>query len=152
AALRSTPAFSIFESLVNKSNFDFKLVSTEKLILVIASDHDFLSLPKELQTKEQLYNYPQVIQRSTIRNEDMQIGIHKDSLKWKVTDTPSKREIILNGLGWGRLPEHVIKRDLKSKKLVHLRKFEDDDLVDFYLCKRKGSKMGQVAQFIWDSF
>ncbi|MCJ8276694.1 MAG: LysR family transcriptional regulator [Bdellovibrionales bacterium] len=143
---------AILENLHNKRDYDFKHINSEKMMLVIANDHQFLSLPKKEQNKEGLYRYPQVIQRSTIRDEDVQVGVHHESLKWKVTDTPSKREIILNGLGWGRLPEHIVKKDIKKKKLTHLKAFKDDDTVDFYLCKKKDTQMGQVAQFIWDCF
>ena len=54
--------------------------------------------------------------------------------------------------GQGRLPCHVIEKDLKQGRLVHLEKFKDDDTVDIYLCKQKNKHMGKVATFIWDSF
>ncbi len=143
---------AIFENLRNKRDFEYKKISQVELRLVIGKGHDFFELPKKEQTKQSLYKYPQVIQRSTIRDDDFQVGVHKESLKWKVTDTPSKREVILNGLGWGRLPLHVIDKDLKSGAIVHLKKIKDDDCVDIYLCKKKGKKIGKVTQFIWDSF
>lgn len=143
---------AIFENLRNKKEFDFKLIDTAKLVLVIAKDHSFLTLPVEQQTQKNLYKYPQIIQRSTIRDEESHVGVHKESLKWMVTDTPSKREIILNGLGWGRLPEHIVADDIKAGRLAHLKRFKDDDVVEFFLCKRKGSEMGKVSQFIWDNF
>lgn len=143
---------AIFENLKNKRDFEYKKISEVQLRLVIAKGHEFFDLPKKEQVRESLYQYPQIIQRSTIRDDDFQVGVHKESLKWKVTDTPSKREIIVNGLGWGRLPCHVIEKDLKQGRLVHLSKFKDDDTVDIYLCKPKNKSMGKVATFIWESF
>lgn len=142
---------AIFENLNNKRDFDHKLIAKVPLFLVIASDHDFFAVPKTQQTKQRLYDYPQIIQRSTISDPDIQVGIHKESLKWKVTDTPSKKEIILNGLGWGRLPVHEIHNELASGKLSHLKQFNDDDVVEIYLCSHK-KKRGKVAQRIWDAF
>lgn len=143
---------AIFENLKNKRDYDYKKISDVELRLVIAKGHEFFDLPKREQVKQCLYNYPQVIQRSTIRDDDFQVGVHEESLKWKVTDTPSKREVIVNGLGWGRLPGHVIEKDLKQGRLIHLDRFKDDDTVDIYLCKQKNKYMGKVATFIWDSF
>lgn len=143
---------AIFENIKNKRDYDYKRISKVELNLVIAKGHEYFKLPKKEQIKESLYNYPQIIQRSTIRDDDFQVGVHKESLKWKVTDTPSKREVIVNGLGWGRLPHHVVEKDLKQGRLIHLSKFKDDDVVDIYLCKQKNRHMGKVASFIWDSF
>ncbi|NQZ02233.1 MAG: hypothetical protein HRT45_16365, partial [Bdellovibrionales bacterium] len=64
----------------------------------------------------------------------------------------SKREIIANGLGWGRLPYHTIEADLKRGSITHLKDLKDDDSVDIYICKKKSRPMGKVAQFIWDKF
>lgn len=143
---------AIFENLKNKRDYDYKKISRVDLKLVIAKNHEFFELSRELQSKESLYKYPQVIQRSTIRDDDFEVGVHRESLKWKVTDTPSKREVIINGLGWGRLPFHVVKKDIASHRLIHLKQFEDDDAVEIFLCKQKKKQMGKVAEFIWDSF
>ncbi|OUR95650.1 hypothetical protein A9Q84_14200 [Halobacteriovorax marinus] len=143
---------SIFENVHNKRELDFKSIGKVKLVLVISSDHSFLELPSKQQTKEELFKYPQIVQRSTIQDEDHKIGVHTKALKWKVTDTPSKKDIIMNGLGWGRLPLHVVEEEIKNGKLTHLKNFKDDDEVEMYICKRKNAFMGQVSQLIWDSF
>lgn len=149
---RELTDLAIFENIHKAREYDFKSIGKEKLFLVISSDHAFLKLPLAEQTEEELYNYPQIIQRSTIPDVDHNIGIHTKGPKWRVTDTHSKKDIILNGLGWGRLPLHVIKEDLENGKLTHLKKFEDDDEVEMYICKRKNAFMGQVSKLIWDSF
>jgi len=143
---------SIFENVHNKRELDFKSIGKVKLVLVISSSHSFLDLPPKQQTKEKLFKYPQIVQRSTVPDDDHKVGVHTKSLKWKVTDTPSKKDIILNGLGWGRLPLHVVEEELKNGTLTHLKSLRDDDVVEMYICKRKISFMGQVSQMIWDSF
>ena len=39
---------------------------------------------------------------------------------WRVADVHTKRELILGGLGWGNLPEAIVKDDLKRGDLVRL--------------------------------
>ncbi len=143
---------AIFENLKNTKDYDFKVLSTVGLKLVIDADHEFLKLPKAKQAKQFIHNYPQIVQRSTIKDDDYQVGVHQDSLKWYVNDTPSKKELILNSLGWGRLPSHMVDEEIASKRLVHLSHLDDDDEVTIYLCKKKDKPMGKVAKFIWARF
>jgi len=143
---------AIFENIHNKRELDFKSIGKVKLVLVISSNHPFMELSPKKQVKETLFKYPQIVQRSTIQDDDHKIGVHTKALKWKVTDTPSKKDIIINGLGWGRLPLHTVEEEIKNGTLTHLKKFNDDDEVQMYICKRKHAFMGQVSKMIWDSF
>ncbi|MEM9103996.1 MAG: LysR family transcriptional regulator [Pseudomonadota bacterium] len=143
---------AIFENLHNTREVEHKHIGTVKLMLVIAKDHPFLQLPIEQQTKSALHKHPQIIQRSTIANDDHNIGVHHNALQWKVTDTPSKKDIIKNGLGWGRLPSHIVENDIETGELIHLEHLKDDDCVEMFLCKRRSDYFGQVARLIWDSF
>jgi DNA-binding transcriptional LysR family regulator len=141
---------AIFERIRNQRDLDYKELEETELKLVIAKGHPFLKIKSSMRAIKQLYSYPQIIQRSTISENDASYGVHKDSLKWYVTDTASKKDIIINGLGWGRLPLHEIKNELKNGSLVHLKELKDDDSIKFYIGKRKNYYLGKVAQFIWD--
>ncbi len=143
---------AIFEDLSSIKNYEYKQIGEVDMYLVVAKDHPFLNLPKKEQSFKSLANYPQIIQRSTIPDDDIKIGINEDALKWHVTDTPSKKEMILNGFGWGRLPATLIKDDLKSGDLVYLKNLEKKVSVNFCLGHKKEHGLGEVAQFIWDSF
>jgi DNA-binding transcriptional LysR family regulator len=39
---------------------------------------------------------------------------------WRVADLVTKRELLLGGLGWGNLPEPLVRDDLKRGDLVRL--------------------------------
>ena len=143
---------AIFENIRNKMEFDYKQIDEVKMVLTVSSQHPFLSLPKSEQKIEALYKYPQIIQRSTIAEDDYQVGVHSDSLQWKVSDTHSKHEIIVQGLGWGRLPLPLISDDLKANKLVTLDWLKDDNITPIYIAKKKNKLKGKVAEFVWDSF
>ena len=143
---------AIFENIRNKMEFDYKQIDEVNMLLTLSSQHPFLTLPKSEQKIEALYKYPQIIQRSTIKEENYQVGVHNDSLQWKVSDTHSKYEIIVQGLGWGRLPLPLIKDDLNNNKLVRLDWLKEDDISLIYIAKKKNKMKGKVAEFIWDSF
>jgi DNA-binding transcriptional LysR family regulator len=40
---------------------------------------------------------------------------------WRVVDLATKQALIGGGLGWGHMPEHVVRDDLRSGRLVELR-------------------------------
>jgi DNA-binding transcriptional LysR family regulator len=40
---------------------------------------------------------------------------------WRVVDLATKKALIAGGLGWGHMPEHVVRDDLRARKLVELR-------------------------------
>jgi DNA-binding transcriptional LysR family regulator len=37
-----------------------------------------------------------------------------------VVDLATKHALIVNGLGWGQMPEHVVREDLRAGRLVEL--------------------------------
>ena len=143
---------AIFEGFRKLDELECKSLGSVRMIPVMASAHPFLALPRSRQTAEQLYHYPQVVQRSTIPDDDLQFSVHEDSLKWRVADTPSKREIIAYGLGWGSLPEHLIRADLDSGLLKVLESVARPSVVEMFLGRRKSGFVGQVSRFIWNSF
>ncbi|MDB4837448.1 LysR family transcriptional regulator [Marinomonas sp.] len=143
---------AIFENIRNKKDLDYKQIDEVKMVLTVASNHPFLNIPKSKQCISDLYKYPQIIQRSTLAEDDYKIGVHKESLQWKVSDTNSKHDIISHGLGWGRLPLPLIQSDLDAGKLVQLNWLEDDDVTPIYIAKKKNKMKGKVAEFVWDAF
>jgi DNA-binding transcriptional LysR family regulator len=40
---------------------------------------------------------------------------------WRVADLHTKHEMLRAGLGWGNLPEHVVRDDLRAGRLVEIR-------------------------------
>jgi DNA-binding transcriptional LysR family regulator len=41
--------------------------------------------------------------------------------RWRVVDLATKHALIVNGLGWGHMPEHVVRDDLRAGRLVPLQ-------------------------------
>lgn len=142
---------AILEDKKGLEGFEFKQVDEIDMILVIAATHPFLKLPKKDQTEENLFKYPQVIQRSTIKDDD-QRGVYERSRRWTVSDLSSKRQIIVDGLGWGRMPRHEIKQELKSKKLVGLQQIEETMKLPIYIGRQLGIEHGKVVEELWKSF
>lgn len=70
---------------------------------------------------------------------------------WRVVDLQTKRELLCAGLGWGNLPEHMIRDDLEAGRLVRLRPDawgDDEHLLSLALVHRPGLVMGPAGQWV----
>jgi DNA-binding transcriptional LysR family regulator len=56
---------------------------------------------------------------------------------WRVADLHTKHEMIRAGLGWGNLPEHLIREDLQAGTLVELRLEQERTLALWAIYKRE---------------
>ena len=140
---------AIFENLNNTLDFDYKPIGSVDLKLVVSSEHELLTY--DSISEEDLMKFPQIVQRSTIP-DDYSVGVKENALKWTVSDLASKKELIIAGLGWGRLPSHEIESELNNGSLSHLENLKQDHRVDICICKHKDKDVGAVTQYIWDSF
>ena len=61
----------------------------------------------------------------------------------------TKKELILAGLGWGRLPDHMVEKELSDGYLESLPKLGDLSL-PICLTKRAGHHLGPVGRRIWE--
>lgn len=142
----------IFECIKPDVIFETKKLLDQDLILCLSKKHPFLKQTKKEQNIQNLVkNYPQIIQRSTLASSDRK-GVFSEAVKWYVTDTLSKKQMILDGLGWGRLPFHFIEEELIKEKLVALKHLKQDDRVSIYIARKKNKEHGKVNDFIWNLF
>lgn len=143
---------AITETATDKTNLEYRKISKVEMPLLIYSNHEFLKLPKSKQNQEELNKYPQIVVKSTQSNSPNQGGIYKDAIHWQVTDDTTKLELIRKGLGWGRLPMHLVEKDIERGRLKPLCHIEKTLVLDLYLARRKNYSYGKVADFIWQSF
>lgn len=96
-------------------------------------------------------NVPQIIVRDTsINPKNSSHGILEGGRQWTVQDMQTKKDIILSGLGWGRLPEHSIAEELDKGLLteVSLGKAKRES-VELFLVASGHLPMGPLSQKLW---
>src|SRR5947208_16919622 len=72
-------------------------------------------------------------------------------MQWRVTDVAAKKEVILAGMGWGGLPEHVVADELASGTLVALEVPEfEAGVMELYAMRRRDRAHGVVASVLWE--
>ena len=55
-------------------------------------------------------------------------------------------------MGWGRLPQFEVRKELRNSKLYELNEIEPTEKIIIFLARRKNETQGKVKQFIWDCF
>jgi DNA-binding transcriptional LysR family regulator len=70
-----------------------------------------------------------------------------------VTDFITKRALILSGLGWGELPEHLVKHEIDNGSLVMLNlDYQLKISSEQYLVRKMDIEHGPLANDIWKYF
>lgn len=106
-----------------------------------------------LLTRQQMQGYVQVVVSDTGAGEfDQSRDLLAGGYRWNVSDFATKKSVILAGLGWGGMPEHMIQAELNSGKLVPLTA---DGFparhTEIYAIRRRDKPMGRVTSEIWDA-
>ncbi|MCJ8297475.1 MAG: LysR family transcriptional regulator [Pseudomonadales bacterium] len=139
---------AIFGSLNHHNSIDYRLIDTLDIPLLI-SDQFPIKDPDKV-TEAELAAFPQVILKSTDR-QSPDSGIVDDALKWYVTDQHTKKALICKGFGWGRLPYHLVEKEIQNKQLIRLSTQGELNL-PMYITKLKNQPLGPVALKIWQYF
>ncbi len=138
----------IYGALSPNAAIDYKLIETFSIPVVIANKMAIED--SAVVTEQELLNYPQIIVKSSDRRSP-DTFIANDAQKWYVTDLASKKALITAGLGWGRLPQHMIEDELNNGELIKLQN-QGEIKLPVYIAKLKSKTLGPVAQRIWDYF
>jgi DNA-binding transcriptional LysR family regulator len=102
-------------------------------------------------TPEQMRDYVQCVIRDTVRHTPPRDYFRIEGARtWTVSDQLMKRELILQGMGWGHMPKFLIEQDLQGKRLIdisgrHLR----GGKTEIVAARRRQSPHGPVAGRLW---
>ncbi len=137
---------------IDGKNLEIKTLGTVNMIPVISGNALSQDSYRDLSL-QMLKDIPQIIVRDSSRTPNFRTyGVLKGARQWSVQDMPTKREIICSGMGWGRLPEHMIKEDLQRGIL---KEVELDDMkreeIEVCLLRSHVHPMGPLGQKLWDN-
>jgi DNA-binding transcriptional LysR family regulator len=121
-----------------------------RIIPVVAPG--FLRFPiTDTITFEQLRDHVQCIIRDTARHlAQRDYYVIEGARSWTVSDQLMKRELIMQGMGWGHMPDFLIGEELRDGRLLsiagkHLRGGEGD----LVAARRRDTPHGVVANRLW---
>jgi DNA-binding transcriptional LysR family regulator len=103
---------------------------------------------------DDLKGMAQVVVRDSSRQpRQKSLGVLAEGRRWLVNDHLTKKEILLAGMGWGRLQFHMVESDLESGQLVelHIEDFGDNNQIEIRVARRRGESIGPVAADFWEA-
>ena len=138
---------------IDTSIMEAKPYKTIEIIPVAHRDYP----PAQSETLKSINDmkpFVQVIVSDSSQSRSKQtLDVMPNIRRWVVTDFASKKEIILSGMGWGGLPEYMVRQELASGELVRLYVSGFDIRhSQLYLIRRRDNPVGVVSQAIWQAF
>jgi DNA-binding transcriptional LysR family regulator len=99
--------------------FESFRIAEQSLVAVAAPGHPLAAEPQPI-APERLRQHMQVVWHSGTESLAPQdLGVHATDC-WYVNSLTSKRSLLLAGVGWGSLPDHLVADDLAAGRLVRL--------------------------------
>ena len=94
---------------------------------------------------------PQIVVSGTAGADDSQSrDLLPGGRRWTVSDFAAKKQFILSGLGWGGMPDHLIRKEIADGSLVPM---EVDGFrprrSEVFAIRRRNSTPGPVANDLW---
>jgi DNA-binding transcriptional LysR family regulator len=121
-----------------------------KIVPVVAPN--FLRFPiSRAMTPEQMRDYVQCVIRDTARRPaPREYFLVEGARSWTVSDQLMKRELILQGMGWGHMPRYLIEQDLRDGRLLAItgRHFKGGE-AELVAARRRDTPHGPIAHRLW---
>ncbi len=103
-------------------------------------------------TEEELYNLTHLVVggRSTLAKK-APASLVENANVWNITDFLIKKELLVNGLGWGYIPKQLIERELRESILIQVPS-KDIVMKQLDLVRKKSDYHGQASNRLWQMF
>src|SRR4029077_1090048 len=98
-----------------------------------------------------LRGHPQIVLRDSAQAPSPAVNVLEGGLRWTVTDIAAKKELILAGMGWGGLPEHVVADELADRTLKALGGPELAAAMGLFAIRPRDRAHGVVASALWEA-
>ena len=130
---------------------NLEAVSLVKTRLLTVATAECCPLEGELDL-ETMKKYVQIVVRDSGREVNNSVyGVLNDGRNWEVSDHATKKALIVAGMGWGRLQDHLIADELASGelKVLNIKNYPCDTEIDIRAVRRYGQTCGPVAEALW---
>jgi len=110
--------------------------------------------PKLTSVTELKDEYQIVVQDSGRTSQGVNYSVQTGQRCWYVNDFSTKKTLIMSGIGWGRLPDYMIKDELEQHTLSALKMKDFDTKIglNYQAIKLKSNLLGPVAEKLWQNF
>lgn len=119
-----------------------------KMLAVCAAGHPLTKFKNKAPDSE-LARHPQVIMSST-GGSNRSGGIINPANVISVQEYLTKKTFLMEGLGWGLMPEHLVAEEIKKKSLVTLT--QKPYVAMTRIARHSQRELGPCGKFLWNYF
>jgi len=137
---------------IDKSDPSLEFIDLFSGTLIPVVAPGFLRFPVTDQiTPEQMRDYVQCVIRDTARHSPPRdFYLIEGARTWTVSDQLMKKEVILQGMGWGHMPEFLIADELRERLLISIAgKYLRGGSGEIVAARLRGRPHGPVASRLW---
>jgi DNA-binding transcriptional LysR family regulator len=137
---------------IDKSDPRLEFVDLLLVELVPVVAPNFLRFPVSRSiTPERMRDYVQCVIRDTARRSTpADYFLVEGARSWTVSDQLMKKELILQGMGWGHMPRFLIEPNLRDGSLIPITgRFFKGGRSELVAARRRDTPHGPVANRLW---
>jgi DNA-binding transcriptional LysR family regulator len=137
---------------IDKSDPRLEFIDLCTVTLIPSVAPGFLTFPiSDMITPEQMRDHVQCIIRDSARHSaPRDYFVIEGARSWTVSDQLMKKEVILQGMGWGHLPDFLIGEELGCGRLLSIKgRHLSGGKVDLVAARRRNVAHGPVAERLW---
>ena len=140
----------ISESFDYRDHCIYAPLTRIEMVSVISPKHRLADRVDAL-TEKDMAGSTQIIVRDTSRHSEKRTaGVVEGTHHWVVSDFNTKKQIIASGIGWGRMPMHMVEDEIEQGELLVLSHENFQPLkVDIKAVRKKDKPLGPVATELW---
>ncbi len=135
------------------ARYEYRDFCKVQVVPVVAPGFLRVPISKSLRY-EDLKGYNQCIIRDTsTHSEKLHRFVLDDAPHLTVGDQHTKKEVIVQGMGWGHMPLFLVKEELNSGKLISIAgKYIKGVKREIVIARLSAPKKGVMAERLWHSF
>jgi DNA-binding transcriptional LysR family regulator len=149
-----TVDFAVGSLLDGRHDFESKRIATTKLVAVGAPDSVPFATPHQPLTKTHLAKAVQIVVQDTTQQErGNNLAISSEDRPLFVANSAMKKQLIIEGLGWGFVPLHLVQRELDDGVLSRLEiEGVDAREIDIFALRKRSRPLGPAGRRLWQAF
>jgi len=137
---------------VDKSDTRFEFIDLHGVQVIPVVAPGFLPFAiTDAITPEQMRDHVQCVIRDSARHSPARdYFLVEGARQWTVSDQLMKKEIILQGMGWGHMPEFLVADELRDGRLVSIAgRFFAGGRAEIVAARQRNHPHGPIAQRFW---